>query len=174
MEHPLIPCKCGCGELISSRDKKNRPRFFKNGHNAYLRLGENNPLWKGGKPSLDVCGYMLVYKPGHPRARSNRVGQHILIMEAYLGRSLTRHEIVHHRNGKRADNRIENLLLLPNQAVHMSIHRKTNCKNRKVDISGRACLICGSGETYVDKAGCATWRKYGDGFICNKCYCKIR
>ncbi len=39
------------------------------------------------------------------------VFEHILVMEATIGRSLTDDETVHHRNGVRDDNRPENLEL---------------------------------------------------------------
>lgn len=73
--------------------------------------GENTPGWKGGR-RLDA-GYVWIYSPEHPFANSGSyVAEHRLIMEHKLGRYLTPNEVVHHINGIRSDNRIENLQLL--------------------------------------------------------------
>jgi len=67
-------------------------------------------------------GYVMIYCPKHPSANSNGcVKEHRLIMERHLGRFLTRKEIIHHINGIKDDNRIENLQVL-NQKEHFRIH----------------------------------------------------
>ena len=47
--------------------------------------------------------------------------QHVVIMEEYLGRRLTKSEVVHHINGCKDDNRIENLQLMT-KSEHSRLH----------------------------------------------------
>lgn len=60
---------------------------------------------------MSKTGYILITKPEHPAATSDRVLEHRLIMEERLGRYLLPGENVHHINGVRHDNRPENLEL---------------------------------------------------------------
>lgn len=69
-------------------------------------------------------GYIRIWNPSHPMARKNGyVFAHRLVMSEYIGRYLTKSEIVHHKNGNRQDNRIENLELL-SKTEHIYKHLK--------------------------------------------------
>lgn len=93
-----------CGQRMTTRSKVCAK--------CVPRTGENNGSWKGGK-SYHRKGYVLVRNPSHPRAKSNSgyVLEHILVMEEFLGRYLAEGEQVHHLNGIKDDNRLENLEL---------------------------------------------------------------
>jgi hypothetical protein len=84
------------------------------------RSGEDHPGWKGGRVMQQ--GYVLLYAPDHPAAKSKPyVQEHRLVMEAHLGRYLRDNEVVHHLNGDKEDNRIDNLELIQ-RGKHVSNH----------------------------------------------------
>lgn len=79
------------------------------------RSGELAPTWKGGRRVIST-GYVLAWVSRDEFPSMRRVGgcyllEHRLVMARHLGRPLERHEQVHHKNGRRDDNRIENLEL---------------------------------------------------------------
>jgi hypothetical protein len=82
------------------------------GHYQQFWLGKpltplrvHNRVAKRGEGHLTQHGYRVVYVDG------KLVMEHRYIMEQALGRKLREFENVHHKNGRRADNRLENLEL---------------------------------------------------------------
>lgn len=67
--------------------------------------GSKHRNWRGGK-HINSDGYVKFSSGVHIGRPEHRV-----IMEASLGRELTEYETIHHINGVRNDNRIENLEL---------------------------------------------------------------
>lgn len=93
-----------------------------------FRIGKNHPRWKGGK--IKAQGYWWIYQPNHPKAQFQHryIKQAILVAEKYLGRSLTKNEIIHHI-GKKDDDRPQMLYIFSSGSAHKS-YEKNRLKER--------------------------------------------
>lgn len=84
-------------------------------HYRRLRAGDvraHDPIREMGVGHITKQGYRNLYKPGHPNAgKHGHLLEHRFVMSEMLGRPLRENETVHHRNGRRDDNRPENLEL---------------------------------------------------------------
>ncbi len=90
------------------------------------KLGKDCPWWKGGF-MINKYGYKLIYSPNHPNTPKNfYIMEHRLVMEKHLGRYLKLEEIIHHVNGNKLDNRIENLKLYKNTYEHIKTEHPSN------------------------------------------------
>jgi len=85
--------------------------------------GKNHPGWKGGNHITDSDGYILLRNKTHPNSSSNGyLREHIYVMSKHIKRPLEKGERVHHINGIKDDNRIENLFLCSNEMEHKRTH----------------------------------------------------
>ncbi len=90
--------------------------------NREAKLGPKNHQWRGGR-RVSSQGYILVWAdPNHPfyesmsQGKTDRTGaryfsKHRIVMAEFLNRSLEAREQVHHMDGNRSNNEIENLQL---------------------------------------------------------------
>lgn len=76
------------------------------------RRGINHHQYKTGR-NLNNNGYVILTgMHDHPNAYSNgHILEHVYLMSEAKGRALLKGELVHHKNGIRTDNRIDNLEL---------------------------------------------------------------
>lgn len=74
------------------------------------------PRWKGGRVKMQ--GYWQIKQPDGRYRR-----EHMILMEKKIGRKLYTNECVHHINGDRLDNNLENLKLMT-KSDHNKLHYK--------------------------------------------------
>jgi hypothetical protein len=106
------PREClACGSRFYSRPR-DKFRFCSRSCSS---SGEFSAQWKGGRYLQK--GYVLVrlldddHVAASMRDRQGRIPEHRLFMAEALGRPLSSHETIHHLNGDKTDNRLENLEL---------------------------------------------------------------
>jgi hypothetical protein len=101
-----VPCSVeGCG-----RPRTGKQLYCKLHYERVRRtgsLGPPQPLYQAkGNGHVTTQGYLRIHL-----ADGRRIMEHVHVMEQHLGRRLEENENVHHRNGLRDDNRLENLEL---------------------------------------------------------------
>jgi hypothetical protein len=116
----------------------------------------------------------MAYRYVAKKINNKRIDEHRMIMQEHLNRELTCNEIVHHLNGNKKDNRLENL-----QLMQRSEHSRNAMLGKKNSLGTRInkwkekngkfwCSIC---KKYMTKDN--FWirpsKKWGVGAYCKKC-----
>ena len=137
------------------------------------RSGESHPSWKGGRIP-DGHGYIKIKKPNHPL--SNKEGyilEHRFVAAEQWGIEAVRGMVVHHKDGNRSNNAIENLESML-KTKHMRLHiKKPNSTVRlprepNIEVS----CACGCGLKFLKyaKTGKLRTYAYGHNRTCNVKY----
>jgi len=95
-------------------------------HNS--KSGPEHPRWKDGIKRTRGYTYVLIPKDDPLAVMATRgyknnavIAEHRLVVARSLGRPLTKYEVVHHINGVKNDNRLENLQLLNEHEHHSAL-----------------------------------------------------
>ena len=122
------------------------------------KSGKDHPNYKGGHERKD--GYRLVSINGVLKY------EHRVLMGEHLGRDLADTEFIHHKNGIKNDNRIENLQLCTSRAEHnrIGLHKPPLKYPREAK---KYCENCGSSfmRGFLDTG---KWRR--KRYCTHKCY----
>jgi hypothetical protein len=117
-----------CGKKTFSSNykiSKNMGKFCSTQCSGKAFGGEKSPVWNGGR-GVRTNGYVEVTIPNdHPlKLKGKRyISEHRLVMEKYLNRYLKPYELIHHLNGNKEDNRIENLALCSKKSHYEFIEK---------------------------------------------------
>jgi uncharacterized C2H2 Zn-finger protein len=144
----------------------------------------------GPRPKKDRLissdGRWMIQKPpgyqGRTYIEGRYVFEHRYIMEQHLGRLLRSDEVVHHRNGNKLDNRLENLELIQGGSAHAKKHMEEGpilqltCSNCGAVFSRRKAVYRSGGKSHTfcteachqefyHKLGRKTDRKIGENRV---------
>lgn len=128
---------CGKEKVVNYQDsKKRKTQYCSNCFSKETQKGikrpqfsnENSGRWGGGE-YISSDGYKMIKCEGsyHPSGRQLYKKEHIIVYEEHLGRKIKTQkgymgEQVHHIDGNKLNNNIDNLILCNDTREHKTIH----------------------------------------------------
>lgn len=153
------------------------PVFIRKGQGRFCSLKCKGKASRSAKSIGEYDGFnVYVGTNGYARivlGRSNEKLFHVYLMEKVMGRELVKNEHVHHINGNKLDNRIDNLQLVDNCGGHQKEHAHI----RLIAFGGtpgrdKYCPRCRTVKLLNDFPSS---KNMGDGRYgyCKKCACEV-
>ncbi len=113
----VIKCK-NCGNEFETTRNKFCSRKCVNEYRKKTGIAKRDGYWFEN-------GYKVLYQED-----GSSIKEHIKVMQDFIGRKLKTNEVVHHINGNKLDNRIENLQLMK-RGEHSRLHRNQELREGK-------------------------------------------
>jgi hypothetical protein len=116
----LTYCR-SCSSKINGIKRQGKPAHNKGKKLPPSKKGKNHPSWKGGR-YISNDGYVMIHV-----GNSSEIGwqsykkEHTLVVENFLKRKLFDFEVVHHVDGNKVNNKIDNLFVTDGQG-HRNAH----------------------------------------------------
>lgn len=104
--------------------RRGKPAYNKGKKLDACQKGENHPSWKGGR-YIDPHGYVMIYHPcENPKSKWEHYRkEHVVVVENAIGRELKEDEVVHHIDGDKQHNVLDNLHITNKHSGHRNIHQ---------------------------------------------------
>ena len=118
-----------------------------------FQKGQKSPNYKNGRCIKQGYRYFYIKNKGY-------VQEHRLVMEKHLRRTLKREEVVHHIDGNKLNNYIENLYLFIDNIKHQTHHRKV--RRIMMNELGEGWQQNKNGSGKVRYIGDRNFEEYGD------------